>query len=324
VSRYWTVDDKNTPAPTHERCVPLEPYRLDHHRCGRIPVRLLALQLHRPSHQRPSPSRATADITALRAASAPVPVVQREHGTTARIRQWRRIVWNDLTGMLRGTAFLLVTGIGLLNMFLSLSFSTSLYENTIYPVTYHVNDVTEGSFSLFLMILITFYSGLLIWKEREPKFDEMHDATPIPLGIGLLGKYTAFMLLLAVLLVITTIGGMIFQLLNGYTQLEPGVYLGNYILPNLVGMAVMAALAFMIHVLVNNKYVGYAVFIVFLDRQWHPVERVGREHTTGQLQFRSQRSVFRHEHLRHLAAGVVLVQSVLVGLRWRVDGRPQL
>jgi ABC-2 type transport system permease protein len=29
-------------------------------------------------------------------------------------------------------------------------------------------------------------------------------------------------------------------------------------------MAVMAALAFMIHVLVNNKYVGYAVFIVFL------------------------------------------------------------
>jgi ABC-2 type transport system permease protein len=193
-----------------------------------------------------------------------VPVVQREHGTTARIRQWRRIVWNDLTGMLRGTAFLLVTGIGLLNMFLSLSFSTSLYENTIYPVTYHVNEVTEGSFSLFLMILITFYSGLLVWKEREPKFDEVHDATPIPLGIGLLGKYTALILLLAVLLVITTIGGMIFQLLNGYTQLEPGVYLGNYILPNLVGMAVMAALAFMIHVLVNNKYVGYAVFIVFL------------------------------------------------------------
>jgi hypothetical protein len=90
--------------------------------------------------------------------------------------------------MLRGTAFLLVTGIGLLNMFLSLSFSTSLYENTIYPVTYHVNEVTEGSFSLFLMILITFYSGLLVWKEREPKFDEVHDATPIPWASGSLAS----------------------------------------------------------------------------------------------------------------------------------------
>lgn len=263
VSRYWTVDDKNT------LLLPMNGVFL----WNRILWLVIAAGIFVLGYWRFSftdratktkPIAPNSDLTALRAASAPVPVVQREHGTSARIRQWRRIVWNDLTGMLRGTAFLLVTGIGLLNMFLSLSFSTSLYENTIYPVTYHVNEVTEGSFSLFLMILITFYSGLLVWKEREPKFDEVHDATPIPLGIGLLGKYTALILLLAVLLVITSLGGMIFQLLNGYTQLEPGVYLGNYILPNLVGMAVMAALAFMIHVLVNNKYVGYAVFIVFL------------------------------------------------------------
>ena len=204
VSRYWTVDDKNT------LLLPMNGVFL----WNRIVWIIIAAAVFLFSYWRFSftdratkakPIAATADITALRAASAPVPVVQREHGTTARIRQWRRIVWNDLTGMLRGTAFLLVTGIGLLNMFLSLSFSTSLYENTIYPVTYHVNEVTEGSFSLFLMILITFYSGLLVWKEREPKFDEVHDATPIPLGIGLLGKYTALILLLAVLLVLTTL-----------------------------------------------------------------------------------------------------------------------
>ena len=263
VSRYWTVDDKNT------LLLPMTGVFL----WNRLLWIAIAAVIFVLGYWRFSfTDRATAakpitpstDVEALRAASAPVPHVVREHGNAARLRQWRRIVWNDFTGMLRGTAFMLVTGIGLLNMFLGLAFSTSLYENTIHPVTYRVNDVTEGSFSLFLMILITFYSGLLIWKEREPKLDEIHDATPTPLGINLLGKYTALMLLLATVLVISALGGMIFQLLNGYTRLEPGVYLGNYIFPNLVGMAVMTALAFVIHVLVNNKYVGYAVFIVFL------------------------------------------------------------
>lgn len=263
VSRYWTVDDKNT------LLLPMHGVFL----WNRIIWVLVAAAVFafgywrfsftdRATTARPIPP--SSDMAAMQAATVPVPRVKREHGGAARLRQWRRIVWNDYTGMLKGTAFLLVTGIGLLNMFLSLSFSNSLYENTIYPVTYHVNDVTEGTFSLFIMILITFYSGLLIWKEREPKLDEIHDATPIPLGIGMIGKYAAMMLLLTTVMLLATLGGMVFQLANGYTNLEPGVYLGNYILPNLVGMAVMVALAFIIHVLVNNKYVGYAVFIVIL------------------------------------------------------------
>lgn len=263
VSRYWTVDDKNT------LLLPMNGVFL----WNRILWLVIAAGIFVLGYWRFSFSErskvgklppATSEVDALRAAAAPLPKVQRQHGTNARIRQWRRIVWNDFTGMLRGTAFLLVTGIGLLNMFLSLAFSTSLYENTIHPVTYRVNDITEGTFSLFLMILVTFYSGLLIWKEREPKLDEVHDATPIPLGLALFGKYTALVMLLAAVLSITALGGMIFQLTQGYTRLEPNVYLGNYILPNLVGLSIMAALAFAIHVLVNNKYVGYAVFIVFL------------------------------------------------------------
>lgn len=261
ISRYWTVDEKNT------LLLPMHGVFLWNRIIWLAVSALIFLFCYwrfsftdRATKASSLPSETKVDQ--LVAARIIVPSVQRSFGAGTRFRQWRRIVWNDFTGMLKGTAFLIVTGIGMLNMFLSLSFSTSLYENTIHPVTYRVNDVSEGSFSLFLMILITFYSGLLVWKEREPKLDEVHDATPTPLGIGLLGKYTAVMLLLAFVLVLAALGGMIFQLLNGYTRLEPTVYLGNYILPNLVGMASMVALAFLIHVLVNNKYVGYAVFVV--------------------------------------------------------------
>ncbi|MEZ4806005.1 MAG: M1 family aminopeptidase [Flavobacteriales bacterium] len=263
VSRYWTVEDKNT------MLLPVSGVLL----WNRLLWLLVAGMVFIFCYWRFSfterkvkavPVHATTDVQGTLAPSTNIPRVARRYDGPARFRQWRRIVWNDFTGMLQGTAFLLVTGIGLLNMFLGLAFSSSLYENTLHPVTYRVNEITEGSFNLFIMILITFYSGLLVWKEREPKLDEVHDATPIPLGIGLFGKYTALLLLLSLVLVLASLGGMLFQLVKGYTRLELDVYLGNYILPSIVGLGIMLTLAFFIHVLVNNKYVGYAVFILFI------------------------------------------------------------
>jgi ABC-2 type transport system permease protein len=214
--------------------------------------------------QLPSATDQRNDARIPAAAATTLPVVQRSFGAAARLRQFRRTVWNDCVGMVRGTAFLLVTGIGLLNMFLNLYFNTSLYENVIYPTTYHTIDVMEGGFGLFTTIIIVFYSGLLVWKEREPKMDEIHDAAPVPLGLALLGKYVALLLLLLFVLVITSLGGMAFQLIQGYTALQPSVYLGYYVLPGMLGFGVLAALSFACHVVVNNKYVGYAVFLALL------------------------------------------------------------
>ncbi len=263
VTRYWTVDDKNT------LLLPMHGVFL----LNRLLWLAVSAGVFLFGYWRFSfTDRATKapavdpvpDMAALQAATTPVPSVRKEYGTGARWRQFRRIAWADFTGMVKGTAFILVTVIGLLNMFLNLWFSTSLYENTIYPVTYHVVDVIDGGFGLFTAILIVFYSGLLVWKEREPKLDEIHDATPIPLGLGLIAKYTALLLLLLCVLLITAFGGMLFQLIKGYTHVEPSIYLRYYILPGILYFGVQAALSFLIHILVNNKYAGYAVFLIIL------------------------------------------------------------
>ena len=262
ITRYWTVDDKNT------LLLPMSGVLLwNRILWTAVAAGIFAFGYWRFSftdRRQRAPLAEPAVSPVAAPAAVPLPRVDRSHGAVARIRQFRRIAWNDYTGMIRGVAFLLVTGIGLLNMFLNLSFSTSLYENTLHPVTYNVIDVIEGGFGLFTTILIVFYSGLLVWKEREPKLDEVHDATPLPLGIGLLAKYTALLLLLLTVLLVTALGGMVFQLINGYTRIEPGVYLGYYIVPGLLGFGALAALSFLCHVLVNNKYVGYAVFLVVL------------------------------------------------------------
>jgi hypothetical protein len=51
-------------------------------------------------------------------------------------------------------------------------------------------------------------------------------------------------------------------LLNGYTRLQPDLYLTYFILPGTVNFACWAALALLVHVLVNNKYLGYFVIII--------------------------------------------------------------
>ena len=260
ITRYWTVDDKNT------LLLPMHGVLL----WNRILWLGMAAGVFAFGYWRFSftdraaknPAQAPLDdMKAIAASMTLVPKVTRAHGLAARVRQFRRMAWNDFTGMLKGTAFILVTLIGLVQMYLNLAFSTSLYENTIQPVTYNTINVIEGSFSLFVLILIVFYSGLLVWKEREPKLDEIHDATPLPLGLGLMAKFTSLLLLLLAVLLLTALGGMIFQLINGYTRLEPGLYLGRYVLPGLLSFGVWAAVSFLVHVLVNNKYVGYAVFI---------------------------------------------------------------
>jgi ABC-type transport system involved in multi-copper enzyme maturation permease subunit len=260
ITRYWTVDDKNT------LLLPMHGVLLWNRLLWiavSIGIFLFCYWRFSFTDRRSKATRIDEEGPTVFAHTA-LPAVTKVDGPGAQLRRFRRIAWNDFTGMLKGTAFMIVAGIGLVNMFFGLAFSTSLYENEILPVTYHVVDMIRGSFELFTMILIVFYSGLLVWKEREPKFDEVVDATPVSLGVPLAAKFTALMLLLLVLLCGSALGGMLFQLIKGYNRLEPGVYLGLYILPGLVTYAIMAALSFTVHVLVNNKYIGYGVFIALI------------------------------------------------------------
>lgn len=139
---------------------------------------------------------------------------------------------------------------------------TDLYENTTYPVTYNVVNVIEGSLFLYVIIIVTFYTGMLIWKDREAGISDIKDALPTPSWLSLMAKFTTMLVLLLIILLLSTGAGMVTQLLNGYTNLEPSVYFFYLIGPALFSFGFLAMLALFIHTLVNNKYLGYFVFIV--------------------------------------------------------------
>ena len=43
-----------------------------------------------------------------------------------------------------------------------------------------MESILSGSFGVFIVVIIAFYSGELVWSERDVKLNQIYDATPVP------------------------------------------------------------------------------------------------------------------------------------------------
>jgi len=260
VTKYWTVEDKNT------MMLPNGGVMLWNRLLwiGVSIVIFLFGYLRFSFTERVQKAKATNGDADVKPALTTValPKVALDFSSTSARKQFRTLFISDLKGILKSTPFIIIITLGLLQLFTSLAFVTSMYGNTTYPVTYNVIDLMRGSLFIYLMIIVTFYGGQLVWKERDPKMDGITNALPMPTRTGLLAKLAA---LISVVFVVHLVGvgaGMITQLANGYTRLQPLVYLTYFIIPGILTYLLWSVLAFLVHILVNNKYLGFFVFIV--------------------------------------------------------------
>ncbi|MCC6839286.1 MAG: ABC transporter permease [Flavobacteriales bacterium] len=273
ITKYWSVEDRNT------RLLPLDGVLL-WNRLIWMGVALLVFLYgfwrfrFTDRAQRAKPWD-EADRLPLALTAAPLPAASLHHGRKARWQQFGTLFRGDFLGMLKGTAFIIIMALGLVQLFFSLGFVTSMYGNTTYPVTYNVVDVMRGALGTYLLIIVTFYGGQLVWKEREPKMDGIVNALPMATSTTLLAKVCALVGIVLVVHLFAVLAGMVTQLIHGYTRLQPGVYFTYFVLPGTLTFACWAVMAMLVHVLVNNKYLGYFVFIVLFVLNifiWQPLD----------------------------------------------------
>jgi ABC-2 type transport system permease protein len=193
-----------------------------------------------------------------------LPVVARTYTAGDRWNQLRDQIGMDLKRIVTGGVFIITMLLGLAQMITSLSFVTSMYDNVTYPVTYNVADMLSGSLFIFIIIIVTYYAGDLIWKDREARMNDIKDALPTPSWLPLVGNFATMLVLLLVVLFIATLAGIITQALNGYTHFELDVYLLYFIVPAMLGFGFFTMLALFVHTLSPNKYLGYFAFILVI------------------------------------------------------------
>lgn len=195
-------------------------------------------------------------------AAGATPAIHQQFGFSA--AGFMAMVRLELKSIIKNPTFIILVIIGLINLIAGLTSFTGSYGSKQFPVTYNVMDTIRGSFYLFLVGIITFYSGVVVWKERDAKFNEIQDSTPMQSAAIFFSKFLALTISVGIILLITALTGMIAQLMFGYSQLKPDVYLKGLLLIDYLGFIYLIVFALVFHYLINNRYIAYFAFVAFV------------------------------------------------------------
>jgi hypothetical protein len=134
----------------------------------------------------------------------------------------------------------------------------------VWPVTYLMVDVLQGGGFLFMYIVSILYAGEVIWRERDVRFDQIHDALPEKDWTDWLSKFAALTVVSGVLLTIVLAVGVIMQAVAGFYRFEIMHYVVELYLIWLPQLVMVVLLALFVHTVVRNKFLGHALVIGFL------------------------------------------------------------
>ena len=90
----------------------------------------------------------------------------------------------------------------------------------IYPLTYKLIDDIDGNASLFVVIILVFFSGELIWRDRNSKINEVIDSTPHVSLISLSAKTLSLISLTVLLQIFFIFFGILDQIVKGDFRIE--------------------------------------------------------------------------------------------------------
>ncbi len=277
VTKYWTVIEKNTQSVSF-----LEPRMLTNRLIWLVVGSLLLLFAYvRFSFAERAPMRlfgfgrsrkakeTRADAGEARSGLglggvAVLPLVKLQTGFSAQWTQLWRIARTDFRGVVTGTAFLVILLLGLLNMGFSLQYAGQNYGQATLPVTYYVIETIRSTMYLFLIAIMVFYSGDVIWKERDADLAQINDSLPHPTWVMFTAKLIAMIGVVAVIQLACIGAGVVAQALMGYTGFDLGQYIMEFLVIDLIGFIPLIVLSMLVHTLVNNKYLAFFVFIAIL------------------------------------------------------------
>jgi ABC-2 type transport system permease protein len=261
-TRYWTSAESNALTPAVAGTILIN--RLIWLAVG---AAFLALGIARYRFAEAGISKKRKDDEASELQAAPAPASTRplpdRAGSPAAAQLWARTKF-EMKQVFRSPAFAVLVALGMINTCATLWFSREMFGTPILPVTSAIIPILTGSFGIFPIIIAIYYAGELVWRERERRMHEIIDATPLPNWAYVIPKTMAVTLVLFVTLLFGVVSAILVQLIRGYTDIQLGQYLLWYVLPQGVGMVMIAVLAVFVQSLSPNKYVGWAVMVVYI------------------------------------------------------------
>jgi aminopeptidase N len=262
--RYWTASDRNSLTP------PLTGELLSNRAIWiGAGAALLGLTWARFHFGRRAPRlRPQQMLAGIAPAAAPAPLLGDLprpvfNAAAARATLWARTRL-DMGQVFKSPVFFILIAMGVFNALAGLLLSGEVYGTPARMTTRYAIQVLEGSFTLIPLVIAIFYSGELVWRDRDRRLHEIIDATAVPDWAFVLPKTIAIALVLVATLLVSVTTAALVQTLKSGTNVELGQYLLWYVAPQTVNAMLLAALSVFVQAASPHKFLGWAIMVVVI------------------------------------------------------------
>lgn len=204
----------------------------------------------------------------IRTTSLYVPQVQRRFGVATYFRQTIRISRESFKMIARHPAGLTLVGaIALVSAVFGSRILTQ-FGIPLLPTTGLVIDYLTAPVSnintpfVVIPLLILYFAGELVWKERAAGLSDLTDTTPVPEWALLIGKFLGLGFVIIAWMTLLMAGGIGMQWGLDSSQWEIRLYLKALFGLQLIDYLFFALLSLVIHVVVNKKTIAYLVALL--------------------------------------------------------------
>ena len=111
------------------------------------------------------------------------------------------------------------------------------------------------------------YAAELLWRERDTRFDGIHDALPMRETPDWFSKLTALSFVVLMVLTVAMICGLIMQTVAGYYHYDILQYLQELYVVTFPQIMIYALLALFVQTVVSNKFIGHGIIIAIFFLQ---------------------------------------------------------
>ena len=200
-------------------------------------------------------------------ASAPVVAVTPHIGISSSRWSWWALFLGSLKihfwSTVKSNFFIVIAAAILIDIPFILTEATGSYGTRTYPVTYRVIDLIREDVSFFLLIIIAYFSGAMVWKDRERRMDEIVDATPAAEWTFFAARLASLVGIVMMVQAVALAAGTLVQAASGYHRFQLGFVAYELFVRDASTFLFLSFLAFFLHVLAPNKYLGYLAFVLF-------------------------------------------------------------
>jgi ABC-2 type transport system permease protein len=151
------------------------------------------------------------------------------------------------------------------------------YGTSNWPLTQFMVELIQGAFSLSVIIVITFYTAELVWRERNTGIGDIIDSMPVHNFTFWFSKLFAVILIIIILMAVGMAATLANQLTNGHLNFDFYQYFVSLLYFTVLPQIYLVILAFFIQALSPNKYLGMLIFVGYFFVSL-AFQQVGIEH----------------------------------------------